>query len=459
MTVPYIPNTRKTKDAILKEIGVDSIDDFFRDIPLDYKLDRDLDIPKLSDLDLERYLKDLLSKNSTYTKAISFLGGGVWPHYVPSHIDYLIQRSEFLTSYSPYHPEASQGMLQALFEYQSLVSELTGMEVVNSSTYDWASALGEAALMSVRLTGGKKFFVPEFIAPDRLSVLRSYASGPGLKIELIPQDRKTGLLDITVLENKLDIDTAGVYVENPAYLGTLETEVEEISETVSSKSALFLVGLNPISLGILKPPADYGADIVVGEGQPLGTPADYGGPSLGILACRDRKDFLKHMPGRIVGMTKSIGEGTRGFCLSLQDREQHISREKATSNLCTTQALNAVAAAIYLSSLGPSGLREVAKKCAGNARYMMEKMNDIEGVEAPFFEAPYFNEFVVSFSGADITVEDINSKLLDWGIHGGKPLGEHFPDLENCSLWCTTELHSKDEIDWTVDCLRKILEE
>ncbi len=254
----------------------------------------------------------------------------------------------------------------------------------------------------------------------------------------------------------LDEDTAGVYIENPNYLGHLQEEPGKIAELSKDEGAIFVVGVNPISLGLLKPPSEYGADIVVGEGQPLGNPASFGGPSLGIFACREEREFLHQMPGRVVGMAETEDGETRGFDMVLQTREQHICREKATSNLCTSQALNAVAAAVYLSSLGKSGLREVAERCARNANYTASRMNEIEGVKAPLFDAPHFNEFVVSFEDSSRSVEEINSELLKRGIHGGKPLGEEFPEFGESSLWCSTELHGKEDIDWMISCLEDI---
>lgn len=458
MTHPYIPSTESIREEMLKEIGRGDIETLFSDIPRKFLLERDLEVPKMSEPELEDHLRELLSKNSPYTKAISFLGGGVWPHYVPNHIRYLVHRSEFLTSYSPYHPEVGQGMLQTLFEYQSLISELTGMEVVNSSAHDWASALGEAALMCSRLREGESFIVPEFISPERLTVLKSYASGPRMEVERVSRDMEKGQIDLSDLEDRVSDDTVGVYVENPSYLGVLEVELDKISEVAKDHDALFIVGVNPISLGVLKPPSEYNADIVVGEGQPLGIPGSFGGPSLGILACRGEDELLRQVPGRIMGMTETVDGSTRGFCMSLQEREQHISREKATSNLCTTQALNAVSAAIYLSSMGPSGLREVAEKCAGNARYVMDKLDEIEGIRAPLFEAPHFNEFVACFDDAGKSAREVNSELLARGVHGGRLLHEDFPELGDCSLWCSTEIHSKEDIDWMVRSLLEVLE-
>lgn len=409
-------------------------------------------------MELDRHMKFVLSKNSPYTRAISFLGGGVWPHFVPSHVKSVAGRSEFLTSYTPYQPETSQGMLQALFEYQSLISELTGLEVANASMYDWGAALGEAALMSARITNRTKFLVPEFISPRRLSVLENYALPANIKIEKIPQDNSTGEIDLPELENRVDEDTAGVYVEYPSYLGFIETQMNSISEISHEEDSIFTVGVNPISLGVLKPPSSYDADIVVGEGQPLGNPVNFGGPGLGIFACREEREFVRQIPGRLVGMTKEKNGDTRGFSMVLQTREQHIRREKATSSICTNQALSAVSTAVYLATLGESGLRDLAELCAGNSRHAIKRLNSIEELNVPLFDSPHFNEFTINFDEAPISAEEARSKLLTRGIHAGGSIETEFPSLGDTSLWCVTELHTEEDIDWLINSLEDILE-
>ncbi|MEA1905237.1 MAG: aminomethyl-transferring glycine dehydrogenase subunit GcvPA, partial [Candidatus Hadarchaeota archaeon] len=295
---PYIPNTPEVREQMLKEIKVSNINELFSDIPSKVRLKRNLDLPRMSELEVRRHLREMLSKNRPFTRMLSFLGAGAWPHHVPAHVRDLIGRSEFLTSYTPYQAEASQGMLQALFEYQSLIAELVGLEVANASMYDWASSLGEAALMCARVTRRRRFLVPELISPERLSTLQSYASGPKLELTEIGYDSSKGQLDFSQLRKQLDEGVAGVYIENPSYLGFLETQVEDIGRAAHEAGALFVVGVNPISLGLLKPPGEYGADIVVGEGQPLGNPVGFGGSGLGIFACRDDRRLIRQMPGR-----------------------------------------------------------------------------------------------------------------------------------------------------------------
>lgn len=454
MQSQFIPNHRKLREEMLEEIGVSDVEELFADIPQEVRVKRRLNLPApLSEQDVRKHLKEVLSKNVSFGEMPVFLGGGIWPHFIPAAVRAIVQRSEFLTSYTPYQPEVSQGMLQALFEYQSLMAELVGLDVVNSSMYDWATALGEAALMCVRLTGRKKFLVPEFISPARERVLRNYTWGQGVEVVKVEQDEGSGQLELDELRKKMD-GAAGVYIENPSYLGFLETQVDEISEMVHEVKALFVVGVNPISLGILRAPGDYGADIVVGDGQPLGNPVGFGGPTLGIFACRGEKEFLRAMPGRVIGMTKTTDGKRRGFAMVLQTREQHIRRERATSNICTNEALCALAASVYLSLLGPSGLREVAEACASNAAYLMKRLSKIDGIETPVFGAPHFNEFVMRCEGS---ILEFNRRLLEKGVHGGKPLTREFPELGEAALLSTTENHGKKDLDRLVAAVEEVM--
>ena len=458
MGYPYIPNTREIRGQMLREIGAANIDELFADIPTQIRLKRKLKLPPaMSELEVKRRVQAILSKNKPFTQMLSFLGGGVWSHHVPAHVRSLVQRSEFLTSYTPYQPEASQGMLQALFEYQSMIAELVGLDVANSSLYDWATALGEAALMCTRVTRRRKFIVPKLISKDRLSVLRNYASGPGLEVVEVGYDHRTGQLDLKQLRAELGGDVAGVYIENPSYLGFLETQGDEIAAAAHKAGAIFVVGVNPISLGLFKGPGEYGADIVVGEGQPLGNPVSFGGPSLGIFACRDEPKLVRQLPGRLIGATTTLDGKMRGYCMVLQTREQHIRRERATSSICTNEALCAVAAAIYLASLGPRGLRDLAKLCASNASYAMKKLNAIKGLRAPIFDAPHFNEFTLNCDDTRVSIQKLNAWLLRRGIQGGKPLRAELPKLGETALLCTTELRSREDIDRLASALNELL--
>lgn len=450
----FIPNSPLVKE-MLEEIGAGHIEDLFRDIPPEIRTDR-LDLPEpLPEQEARSALESILERNKTRKELPMFLGGGSWFHFIPAHVDYLAGRGEFLTSYTPYQAETSQGMLQALFEYQSLMAELVSLEIVNASLYDWATALGEAALMSARVTRRKRILIPHYISPERRSVLENYARGPGLEIVKVRQSPSTGQLDLDDLNARLDENTAAVYIENPGYLGFLEERVEEISNITHEAGSLFVVGVNPISLGVIKPPGEYGADIVVGEGQPLGNPVSFGGPSLGIFACRNESRFLRQIPGRLVGMTTTL-RGERAFCIVLQTREQHIRRERATSNICSNETLCALRAAVYLATLGPKGLRRIAETCMGNAHYLMKCLSKIEGLEAPVFKAFHFNEFVLRCT-TGLDIGSLNRALLERGVQGGHILKKEFPELGEAELLSTTEVHSKSDLDRFVAAVEEIV--
>jgi glycine dehydrogenase subunit 1 len=411
----------------------------------------------LSEFEVKKHVENLLSNNKTCNDMPVFLGEGCWPHYVPAVVKEIVQRSEFLTSYTPYQPEISQGMLQALFEYQSMICELTGMEVANCSMYDWASSLGEAARMATRMTGRREILIPRIIHPERASTLQVYAEPAGITIRQISYDSETGHVSLEDLKNKISGKTAAVYIENPSYLGFVETQVDEISRIARAHNALFIVGVDPTSLGILKPPGDYGADIVVGEAQPLGNFMNFGGPLLGIFACRDDMYLIRQMPGRIVGLTTTIEGGRQGFCMALQTREQHIRREKATSNICSNEALCAVASAVYMALLGPQGLRDLGETIMYKANYAMRLLSEIKGVKAPVFESIHFKEFTVNFDETELSVKEAHKKLLQHRIQGGKDVSKEFPELGETALYCVTEIHSKEEIECLADALKEAL--
>ena len=456
---PYIPNsTPEVKKELMQELGIQSIDELYKDIPEKLLLKRKLNLPDgLSEFEVKKQVESLLSKNKTSAEMPTFLGAGCWPHYVPAVVENIVLRSELLTSYTPYQPEISQGMLQALFEYQSMICELTGMEVSNSSMYDWASAIGEAARMAARVTKRMKVLVPRIIHPEREATLRTYAQPAGITVEHVDYDKETGRLDMEDLKVKTSRETAAVCVENPTYLGFIETEAEAAAQVAHDKGALFIAGVDPVSLGVLKPPIDYGADIVVGEGQPLGNAMSFGGPLLGILACHDDMEMIRQMPGRTIGITTTLDGTSRGFCMALQTREQHIRREKATSNICTNEALCAVAAAVYLALLGPQGLKELGEACMVNAHYAMQQLAQIDGVRAPVFDAPHFKEFTVNFDEAAKSVQGVNEDLLYYGVQGGKNITKEFPELGKTALYCVTEIHSKHDIDQLVTAMKDVL--
>ena len=443
---------------MLGEIGNDTIDELFKDIPSAIRSKADLQIPHgMSEMDARRHVEALLAKNLSTRDMISFLGAGVWPHHVPAAIDAIVGRGEFLTSYTPYQPEISQGMLQTLFEYQSLICELTEMDYANSSMYDWSTALGEAARMAARATGRNEFIVSKYIHPERLATLRIFCEPVGIKVIQVAQDERTGSIDLSDLKQKITASTAGVYLEYPSFLGFVEQAAAEIGSMIHDGGGLLVVGGEPISLGVLKPPGEFGADIVVGEGQPLGNHMNYGGPLIGIFACRGDA-LLRQMPGRIIGKTTTLDGEQDAYCMALQTREQHIRRGKATSNICTNEALLALAASMYLSLLGPKGIADLCSTILERTEYAIDRLGRIRGVIAPRFDAFHFMEFAVNFDKTGKKVSQINSDLLKAGIQGGLDLSGNFPELGQSALYCFTEVHSHRDIQMLGDKLQQVLE-
>jgi len=457
---PYIPNAvPEIKREMMRQIGIKSIDELYADVPRKFRLEQRLSLPKgMSEQEVGEHIEALLHKNKSWRGMPTFLGAGCWPHYVPATVDYIVQRTEFLTSYTPYQPEISQGILQAMFEYQSMICELTAMDVSNSSLYDWASALGEAVRMAVRINNRAEVVVPKIIHPERFATLRTYVDPLKLNIKSVDHNPETGSLNLENLKTQVSDKTAAVYIENPSYLGFIETQVEEIAGITHDNGALFIVGVDPTSLGVLKPPGEYGADIVVGEGQPLGNHLNLGGPLLGLFACKGEMELIRQMPGRVIGMTTTLKGDKTGFCMALQTREQHIRRERATSNICTNEALCALASATYLALLGPHGLRELGEIIMMKTRYAMQQLAKIKGVKTPLFRSPHFKEFTVNFDKTGKTVRALHQKLLkQYGIHGGKNISKEFPELGETALYCVTEVHSKKDIDQLAQALKNIL--
>lgn len=456
---PYIPNSQtETKKQMMQEIGIKSINELYVDVPEKYLLKKPLNLPEgLSEYEVKKHVETLLSKNKTSKDLPTFLGAGCWPHYIPAAVQNIAERSEFLTSYTPYQPEISQGILQALFEYQSMMCELTSMEVANCSMYDWASAVGEAARMAARITGRKEILIPKIIHPERAATLNAYAEPAGIIVKEVSYRRDDGQISLQDLKEKWSSNTAAVYIENPSYLGFIESQVDEISKEAHAHNALLIVGVDPTSLGILKPPGEYGADIVVGEAQPLGNAMNFGGPLLGIMACRDDMSLIRQMPGRIIGFTTTQDGDRCGFCMTLQTREQHIRREKATSNICSNEALCAVASAVYMALLGPEGLRELGETIMYKANYAIQLLSKIVGVKVPLFKSAHFKEFTVNFDNARLSVKQVNERLLQHHIHGGKDISREFPELDQTALYCVTEIHSKDEIQHLAETLEEII--
>ncbi len=440
----FIPNST-IKNNMLKETGLNDIDELFSDIPKQIRV-KNLNISKgLSQQETEQKLRELANKNS---KIPSFLGGGIKPHYIPAAVKSIISRSEFYTAYTPYQPEASQGFLQAMFEYQSIIAEITGMDMSNASLYDGVTALGEAALMCSRINQKKTFVIPQNISWEKKSVLKNYTKGPGIKIKEIPCDNKTGKIDLEKLKQNIDNDTAGVYIENPNFFGVFEDDVEKIRKTVKDNGSIFVVGVDPVSLGVTKSPGSYGADIVIGEGRAFGNPMDFGGSSLGIFACKN--EFLRQMPGRIIGMTKDL-DGRRAFCMTFQTREQHIRRSKATSNICTNEGLCALTAVTYLAWLGGNGLEELSKINYEQGQKLSKLISSIAGFEKRF-TGTNFNEFVIK-SKAD--PNKINKELLKKDVQGGLILEKWYPELKDCMLFGISEIHTDKDIEKLVSALKE----
>lgn len=378
----------------------------------------------------------------------SFLGGGVQPHYIPAVVKSILSRSEFYTAYTPYQPETSQGFLQAIFEYQSMIAELTGMDVSNASLYDGATAVGEAALLCTRATKKKTFLIPQNISWEKKSILLNYTKGAGIRVKEIAYDSETGGIDIDELKKTIDANTSGVYLENPNYFGIFEDAVDEVHAIAQKNQALFVVGVDPVSLGITKNPGDYGADVVIGEGKSLGNPLDFGGSTLGIFSCKN--EFLRQIPGRIIGMTKDT-QGKRAFCMTFQTREQHIRRDKATSNICTNEGLCMLAAATYLSWLGGRGLYELSALNFTKAQELRKKIVSIPGYTTKF-TGTHFNEFVIQCPDA----KKVHDYLLKNRIQGGLLLDRWYPKLVNCMIFGITEMHSDESIERLISLLKEV---
>lgn len=439
----YIPNTEEDREQMLAAIGFPDIESLFSDIPANLRFRGRLDLPEgMSEPELASHMKALARRNVNSEEYACFLGAGAYDHFIPSIVGHIISKPEFYTAYTPYQPEISQGMLQAIFEYQTMICRLTAMDVSNASMYDGATALAEASLMAVRSTGRNSVLVSTGVHPEFREVLKTYARFNGTKVTEI--DLTDGITDTGRLEKLLsDEDPEGfaaMIVQSPNFYGFVE-DMKQISELAAKNGALSIACVDPISLALLKPPGECGVDIVAGEGQPLGNPLDFGGPYLGFLAAK--KGLVRKMPGRIVGQTTDH-EGRRGFTLTLQAREQHIRREKAVSNICSNEALNALAAAAYLSVMGKEGLKEAAELCLQKSHYAYEKLLGT-GKFAKASDAPFFKEFTVR--SLNEPVNSINARLLEHGIIGGLELGRFDPEKKDCWLIAVTEKRTRQEID------------
>lgn len=480
----YIPNTPEDQKKMLSAIGIDSIDELFSDIPDELRLKRDMDIPvSLSEQELTAHMKAMASKNAHAGNHTCFLGAGIYDHYIPSVVKHMVSRSEFYTAYTPYQPELSQGMLQAIFEYQTMICSLTGLDVSNASMYDGATALAETALMAVRQTGRSRVLVSRGLHPEYREVLNTYASFIGFEVVEVGVSDGTTCMDelerqlsgggsvsgdstgssyanggpaigssvsgCPVSGNKASSDldacaAATIILQNPNFFGAIE-DMKTATELAHKNGALSIACTDPISLSILQPPGEYDADIAAGDGQSLGNQMNFGGPHLGFLAAK--KELVRKIPGRIVGQTNDY-DGRRGYVLTLQAREQHIRREKAVSNICSNQALNALTATVYLSVMGKQGLKEAANLCLNKAHYACNSLlatGRFEKVNS----APFFKEFVIR--ALDEPIDAINKRLLENGIIGGLELERFYPEMKGCWLVAVTEKRTKQEIDALVE--------
>ena len=434
----YLPKSPAERKKMLAEIGAASIDDLFAVIPAERRITRDLDVPRAhAESEIIDYFRAAGAKNAT--NYASFLGAGAYRHYRPAIIDSLIQRGEFLTSYTPYQAEISQGTLQAIFEFQTMIAELTGMDVANASMYDGSTGAAEAVMMAVRATGRHKGVVASTVHPEYREVLDTYTKHQGLPTALVGYERETGRIDLSALKAAVTDETAAVLVESPNFFGVIE-DIPAIAEIAHARGALLIVSIaEAVSLGVVKPPAE--ADIVCLEAQSFGVALSYGGPFCGVIAAKEQ--FVRQMPGRLVGQTVD-SSGYRGYVLTLSTREQHIRREKATSNICTNQALVALMATIFLSVYGKEGIRELAEHNLAKASYAAKTLSAQPGAKLLFAGAPRFNEFVLKTEEAPA---QWSQRLLDNQIVGGIDLSRWYPELRNCTLWCATEINTRAQID------------
>ena len=446
--MPYLPHGNDDIQQMLKKIGVNRFEDLLKNIPEVLKGDVSLSLPgSLSELEIQQEMQALLKKNTACHQTVSFLGAGAYDHFIPKVVDFIISRPEFATAYTPYQAEVSQGTLQAMYEFQSLICELTGMDVSNASMYDAATAMAEAVLMAKSIKRKRnEILVSRAIHPLYRQTLETYADS--LNVDLIECPVKNDITDKEALEELFNENTAALIVQSPNFFGAIE-DTAYVSETAHKHDALFIQGVDPISLAILKTPGEVGADIAFGEGQALGNHLNFGGPYLGLFAAK--QEYVRKMPGRIAGLTQDA-DGERAYVLTLQTREQHIRREKATSNICSNEALCALAATVYLALMGRSGLEQVAKLSLQKAHYLQEKICKLPGYKAAN-DAPFFKEFVIE---TPVPAKDIIKKALDKAIYAGIDLGTFFPERKNQLLIAVTEKRTKEEMDNFVKFLAEI---
>ncbi|QOV11652.1 aminomethyl-transferring glycine dehydrogenase subunit GcvPA [Viridibacillus arvi] len=454
---PYIPNmVPKVKEEMLKVIGVENSMELYSCIPEELQLKEEMNIPKaLTEYELRRHIEGLLKKNISTNDYINFLGAGCWQHFVPAVCDEINQRSEFLTAYAG-EPYEDHGRFQSLFEYQSLLAELVDMDVVNVPTFDWGQAAATSIRMAARINGRKKVLIAATVAPERTKIIGNYGS-PELEFTNIAFDLDTGLMDLDDLNSKISNEVAAIYFENPSYLGFIESQGNEISVIAKEHDVLLVVGVDPISLGVLAPPSHYGADIVCGDLQPLGMHMNYSGGQAGFIATRDEETFINEFPSRLFGIVPTIKEGEYGFGDVAYERTSFAQREKGKESVGTQTALWGITAGVYLSLLGPEGMYELGQTIMQNSQYTVKKLNKIAGIQGSRIVSPFFKEFIVDFNETGISVQTINEMLLEKKIFGGKDLSKEFPEYGQCALFCVTEVHTKEDMDCLIEALEEIV--
>jgi len=455
----FIPNSSPgVREEMLAEIGVSSVEEIYEEIPAELRFKGELNLPRdpLSEADVARVVKSILEKNRTTADYLCFVGAGCYDHYAPALLAEVMGRSEFLTAYAGIEV-TDHGRFMAMFEYQSMMGDLLDMDVVGSAVYDGATASGDALQMASRVTGRRELVLTQNIDPDRLKVMLNYI-GSWFDVTYVRDDPVIGTVDLDELREKVSENTAAVYIENPGYLGVVQTRPEEISRIAHENGALLIVSVNPASLGVLAPPGQYGADIACGDGQPLGLPMACGGARLGILACRNEHKFVHSLPMLMVGILRTQVPGERAYTWhALFDRIFYGTREEARSISGTSSFLMALGAGVYMALLGPKGMRDLGVANMAKAAYAMSRLDSLAGVKAPVFSGPHFNEFLVDFSGTSKTVAEINRALLDRGILGGKDVSTELPRLGQVALYCVTENRTQSEIDRLVRSIDEVI--
>lgn len=456
---PYIPNSvSEIQKEMLSEIGLNNLEELHAEVPEELKLKENMNLPKpfQSEYELKRHVEGLLNKNKSCKEYLNFLGAGCWQHYVPAICDEINSRGEFLTAYGG-EPYNDHGRFQALFEYQSLVAELVDMDVVNVPTMDWSQAAATSLRMASRITGRKEILIPKTIDKEKYLMIKNYCS-PDITLVQVEYSKEKGQLELDDLKNKISEKTAGVYFENPSFLGFIEENGQEISNTAHDFGAVSIVGVDPSSLGILAPPSQYGADIICGELQPLGMHMNYGGGQAGFIATRDEEKYVMEYPSRLFGIAPTSVEGEYGFGDVAYDRTSfgHL-REHGKEYVGTQSALWGITAGVYLATMGPKGMEELGQNIMQKSQYAVNKLNEIKGVIGSKFNSVNFKEFVVDFNKTDKTVKEINKALMEKRIFGGKDLSKDFPELGQSALYCVTEIHTKTDIDNLINAINEIV--